>query len=91
MLVPQPEVLMEGRRCRLDDALGDGAAELTADLVVRRADGTEIRIEDPSGTLAHWLRHGRAAAVRIRPDRIVRSALPCPRVCGRPRHPGPIG
>jgi 3-(3-hydroxy-phenyl)propionate hydroxylase len=91
MLVPQPEVLVEGRRCRLDDALGDGAAELTADLVVRRADGTEIPIEDPSGTLAHWLRRGRASAVRIRPDRIVRSALPCPRVCGRPRHPGPIG
>jgi 3-(3-hydroxy-phenyl)propionate hydroxylase len=71
-LVPQPEVLVDGRRCRLDDVLGPGDAELTADLLVRRADGTAIRVEDPSGTLRDWL--GGASAVRIRPDRIVRSA-----------------
>jgi 3-(3-hydroxy-phenyl)propionate hydroxylase len=71
-LVPQPEVLVDGRRCRLDDVLGDGAAVLTADLVVRRADGSEIRVEDPSGTLRRWL--GPATEVRIRPDRIVGSA-----------------
>jgi len=71
-LVPQPEVLVDGRTCRLDDVLGPGAAELTADLLVRRADGTAIRIEDPSGLLSSWL--GPAAAVQIRPDRIVRSA-----------------
>jgi 3-(3-hydroxy-phenyl)propionate hydroxylase len=71
-LVPQPEVLVDGRPCRLDDVLGDGAAELTSDLLVRRADGAEIRVEDPSGALQRWL--GRATSVQIRPDRIVRSA-----------------
>ncbi|MGY1849673.1 MULTISPECIES: bifunctional 3-(3-hydroxy-phenyl)propionate/3-hydroxycinnamic acid hydroxylase [unclassified Blastococcus] len=68
-LVPQPEVLVDGRPCRLDDVLGEGWAELSAELVVRRADGTEVRIVDPSGTLRRWL--GPAAAVRVRPDRIV--------------------
>jgi 3-(3-hydroxy-phenyl)propionate hydroxylase len=72
-LVPQPEVLVDGRPCRLDDVLGSGAAELTSDLRVRRADGTEVRIEDPSGTLLRWL--GTATAVQIRPDRIVRAAV----------------
>jgi 3-(3-hydroxy-phenyl)propionate hydroxylase len=71
-LIPQPEVVVAGRRCRLDDVLGDGAAELTADLRVRRADGSEVRVEDPSGTLRRWL--AGASAVTIRPDRIVRSA-----------------
>ena len=71
-LVPQPEVVVDGRRYRLDDVLGDGAAELTSDLLVRRADGTEVGIQDPSGTLIPWLRG--AAAVSIRPDRIVRAA-----------------
>jgi 3-(3-hydroxy-phenyl)propionate hydroxylase len=70
-LVPQPEVVVDGRRCRLDDVLGPGPAEITSDLLVRRADGTEHRIEDPSGTLGGWLR---GATVQIRPDRIVRSA-----------------
>jgi 3-(3-hydroxy-phenyl)propionate hydroxylase len=70
-LIPQPDVVVEGRRCRLDDVLGDGDAELTRDLLVRRADGTEIRIEDPSGLLHRWI--GSLAVVRIRPDRIVRS------------------
>ena len=71
-LVPQPGVLVDGRPCRLDDVLGDGDAEITAGLVVRRADGTEIAVEDPSGRLRRWL--GPAAGVRVRPDRIVRSA-----------------
>ncbi|MDK3255314.1 bifunctional 3-(3-hydroxy-phenyl)propionate/3-hydroxycinnamic acid hydroxylase [Blastococcus capsensis] len=71
-LVPQPEVLVDGRWCRLDEVLGEGEAELTADLVVRRADGTAVRVEDAGGTLRRWL--GPATAVRIRPDRIVRSA-----------------
>jgi 3-(3-hydroxy-phenyl)propionate hydroxylase len=73
-LLPQPEVLVDGQGCRLDDVLGPGAAELTADLLVRRADGTAIRVEDPSGALTRWLRHGQATTVRIRPDRIVESA-----------------
>jgi 3-(3-hydroxy-phenyl)propionate hydroxylase len=71
-LIPQPEVLVDGRRCRLDDVLGPGAAEVTSDLLVRRADGTELAVEDPTGTLVGWMRG--AAAVRVRPDRIVGSA-----------------
>jgi 3-(3-hydroxy-phenyl)propionate hydroxylase len=78
-LVPQPDVLVEGRRSRLDDVLGDGYAELrrTGDRLVVHRDGDDVGIEDPSGTLLRWL--GRATAVQIRPDRIVRSAS------GRPR------
>jgi 3-(3-hydroxy-phenyl)propionate hydroxylase len=75
-LVPQPEVLVDGRSCRLDDVLGMGAAELrlsTDGLVVSTADG-EIGIEDPSGVLSAWLGAAGASSVRIRPDRIVRSA-----------------
>jgi 3-(3-hydroxy-phenyl)propionate hydroxylase len=71
-LVPQPEVLVGGRRRRLDDVLGDGAAELTSGLRVRREDGAEIEVDDPSGTLQRWM--GPASVVRIRPDRIVGSA-----------------
>jgi 3-(3-hydroxy-phenyl)propionate hydroxylase len=77
LLLPQPEVLLGGRRCRLDDVLGLGEAAIQRDgdhLLVRRADGTEATVEDPSGTLLRWLRHGRAGAVVVRPDRIVRSA-----------------
>jgi 3-(3-hydroxy-phenyl)propionate hydroxylase len=77
LLLPQPEVLLDGRPCRLDDVLGAGEAEVLLDgggLVVRRADGSEAEVDDPSGTLGEWLRHGRASAVTVRPDRIVRSA-----------------
>jgi 3-(3-hydroxy-phenyl)propionate hydroxylase len=70
-LVPQPEVLVGGRPCRLDDVLGDGAAEITADLVVRRPDGTAVRVEDPSGVLLRRL--GSATVVQVRPDRIIGS------------------
>ena len=76
-LVPRPEVVAGGQRCRLDDVLGSGAAELLLvddGLVVRRDDGSEIAVEDPAGTLRRWLRG--ASGVRIRPDRIVRAALP---------------
>jgi 3-(3-hydroxy-phenyl)propionate hydroxylase len=72
-LVPDPEVVADGRRCRLDDVLGPEAAELTAGLRVRRADGTEFRLEDPGGTLQRWL--GGASAVHIRPDRIVQKVV----------------
>jgi len=68
-LVPQPEVTVDGRRCRLDDVLGDGAAVLTDGLEVCRADGTQTWVEDPTGTLHRWL--GSASAVQLRPDRIV--------------------
>ncbi|TFV67815.1 UNVERIFIED_ORG: FAD-dependent oxidoreductase [Bacillus sp. AZ43] len=70
-LVPQPEVLVDGRPCRLDDVLGDGWAELAPDLRVRREDGSEVRVVDPGRGLASWLR---GATVRIRPDRIVAAA-----------------
>jgi 3-(3-hydroxy-phenyl)propionate hydroxylase len=76
-LVPQPEVLVGGRRCRLDDVLGSGSAEVVAtggQVLVRHDDGAEIPVEDPSGTLAAWLRSGRATSVVVRPDRVVRSA-----------------
>jgi 3-(3-hydroxy-phenyl)propionate hydroxylase len=75
-LVPQPEVLVDGRSCRLDDVLGPGAAELRqADVgLLVSAAGRSTRIEDPSGVLTAWLRAAGATSVRIRPDRIVRSA-----------------
>jgi 3-(3-hydroxy-phenyl)propionate hydroxylase len=78
-LLPQPEVLVDGRPCRLDDVLGPGEAELRRDggrLLVRRPDGMEVTVEDPTGVLDRWLRHGRAGVVQVRPDRIVRSASP---------------
>jgi hypothetical protein len=73
-LVPRPEVVVDGRRRRLDDVLGPGSAELArADggLVVR-SHGRQVPIEDPSGAVSRWL--GRATGVRIRPDRIVGAA-----------------
>lgn len=75
-LLPQPEVVVDGQPCRLDDVLGPGATELRLDdggLVVSAKD-RETRIEDPSGAVVRWLRSAGATAVRIRPDRIVRSA-----------------
>ena len=77
-LVPQPEVVVDGRRCRLDEVLGGGFAELRrdGDAFAVRTDGGETRVEDPSGTLDRWLRDGHASAVVLRPDRIVRSARP---------------
>jgi 3-(3-hydroxy-phenyl)propionate hydroxylase len=85
-LVPQPEVVVGGRRCRLDDLLdevgGAGAVELRAlpegGLAVRSLDdpGRTARAHDPAGVLSAWLRSGRAAGVVVRPDRIVQSARP---------------
>ena len=74
-LVPQPEVVVDGRRCRLDDVLGPGVAEMLAGegLTVRRADGTTVAIEDSGGALRAWM--GRATRVVVRPDRIVRAAF----------------
>jgi 3-(3-hydroxy-phenyl)propionate hydroxylase len=74
-LVPQPEVVVDGRRCRLDDVLGPGNAEILAgnDLLVRRSDGTTVAIEDPADVLYPWL--GSASRVVVRPDRIVRAAF----------------
>ena len=77
LLLPQPEVLLDGRPCRLDDVLGDGEARVRREgerLVVARADGTRVTVEDPSRVLLGWLEHGRAQSVVVRPDRIVRTA-----------------
>jgi 3-(3-hydroxy-phenyl)propionate hydroxylase len=82
-LIPQPGVLVEGRRCRLDDVLdevdGGGPVELRAlgggRFAVRALDsGRSAEAEERTGALAGWLRSARAEAVVVRPDRIVRSA-----------------
>jgi len=41
-------------------------------IVVRRADGATVAIDDPYGVLRPWM--GAAARVAVRPDRIVRAA-----------------
>jgi 3-(3-hydroxy-phenyl)propionate hydroxylase len=77
-LVPQPEVLVAGARCRLDEVLGSGAAELTVQaprrLQVHRDDGASVQVDDVDGTVTDWLRRAGATRVVVRPDRIVRSA-----------------
>jgi 3-(3-hydroxy-phenyl)propionate hydroxylase len=82
---PQPWVRAAGRRARLDELLGDSFAVLTvADpwpslsalahaLGVRVITVTEV---GDDGTLAAWLRAGRADAVLLRPDRVVLDAVP---------------
>lgn len=76
-LVPQPDVLVDGRMLRLDEVLGPGEARLRRDgerFLVLPGDGAKVDVTDPSGTLDAWL--GRASAVVVRPDRIVRAAHP---------------
>ncbi|MGX1372629.1 3-(3-hydroxy-phenyl)propionate hydroxylase [Streptomyces canus] len=82
---PQPWVRVDGRRARLDELLGDSFAVLTAAepwpslralahaLGVRVITVAEI---GDDGTLAAWLRAGRADAVLLRPDRVVLDAVP---------------
>ncbi len=87
---PQPDVVVDGCRSRLDDVLGDGWSLIATGLVpgplldrARRL-GALIGQIDPApaggwadvvlrddGTLAAWLRRGRATAALVRPDRIV--------------------
>jgi 3-(3-hydroxy-phenyl)propionate hydroxylase len=73
-LLPQPEVLVGGRRCLLDDVLGNGEAELAVDpggqLSVRLEGGARLLVDD-GGVLVDWLHRGRAGGVVVRPDRIV--------------------
>jgi 3-(3-hydroxy-phenyl)propionate hydroxylase len=79
LLLPQPEVLLDGRSCRLDDVLGPGESEVSRHggrLVVRRGDGSTVTVEDRTGVLVRWMQHGGARSVVVRPDRIVRSARP---------------
>jgi 3-(3-hydroxy-phenyl)propionate hydroxylase len=84
-LVPQPEVVVDGRRWRFDDALDrvlDGAAGAELALVgaglltLSAADRPALRVQEGDGVLAKWLTDASAVSVRIRPDRIVRAAVP---------------
>ncbi|MEU8619035.1 bifunctional 3-(3-hydroxy-phenyl)propionate/3-hydroxycinnamic acid hydroxylase [Streptomyces sp. NPDC048623] len=82
---PQPWVTAEGRRMRLDEVLGDSFTVLTAaepwpslstlahGLGVRAVPVTDL---GDDGTLAAWLRAGRADAVLLRPDRVVMDVVP---------------
>ncbi|MET8471462.1 bifunctional 3-(3-hydroxy-phenyl)propionate/3-hydroxycinnamic acid hydroxylase [Streptomyces sp. NPDC006422] len=82
---PQPWVSDDGRRVRLDDALGDGFAILTAaesgpslQSLAHGLGVPAIPVTDlgDDGTLAAWLHAGRAEAVLLRPDRIVMDVVP---------------
>jgi 3-(3-hydroxy-phenyl)propionate hydroxylase len=82
---PQPWVRVDGHRVRLDDVLGDSFAVLTAvapsPSLLAAADVLGARLVDvrdlgDDGTLAAWLRAGRADAVLLRPDRVVLDVLP---------------
>ncbi len=82
---PQPWITADGRRSRLDEVLGDSFTILTtADpwpslnalahaLGVRAVPVTGL---GDDGTLAAWLRAGRADAVLLRPDRVVMDVVP---------------
>ncbi|MGW3726840.1 bifunctional 3-(3-hydroxy-phenyl)propionate/3-hydroxycinnamic acid hydroxylase MhpA [Streptomyces sp. NPDC000851] len=82
---PQPWVLRDGRRARLDDVLGDSFTVLTAvppsartTAVATALGAPTIRIDDlgDDGTLAAWLAAGRADAALLRPDRVVLDTVP---------------
>jgi 3-(3-hydroxy-phenyl)propionate hydroxylase len=82
---PQPWVTTDDERTRLDDVLGDSFAVLTAVPLPPAsralAEGLGARIVHTAGisddgTLAAWLRAGRADAVLLRPDRVVLDVLP---------------
>lgn len=82
---PQLWVTADGRRIRLDEHLGDSFTVLTAvtpwpalhalahGLGARAIPVTDLGDE---GTLAAWLRAGRADAVLLRPDRVVLDVVP---------------
>ncbi|SOR83862.1 bifunctional 3-(3-hydroxy-phenyl)propionate/3-hydroxycinnamic acid hydroxylase [Streptomyces chartreusis] len=82
---PRPWITADGRRSRLDEVLGDSFTILTtADpwpslnalahaLGVRAIPVTGL---GDDGTLAAWLRAGRADAVLLRPDRVVLDVVP---------------
>ncbi|MFD6550220.1 bifunctional 3-(3-hydroxy-phenyl)propionate/3-hydroxycinnamic acid hydroxylase [Streptomyces sp. NPDC058398] len=84
-LCPQPWVIVDGRRVRLDDVIGDSFAVLTTvpptpqvTAVATAVGGPTIRVDDlgDDGTLAAWLARGRADAVLLRPDRVVLDTVP---------------
>ena len=73
--MPQPTVLIDGLRCRLDDVLAVAGAEIglvDGDRVRLTTAETEMVVASPE--LAAWLRAAGARSVVVRPDRIVRSA-----------------
>ncbi|MEU0967436.1 bifunctional 3-(3-hydroxy-phenyl)propionate/3-hydroxycinnamic acid hydroxylase [Streptomyces sp. NPDC005917] len=82
---PQPWVIVDARRVRLDDVLGDGFAVLTAvpptarmTAVASALGASTVRLDalGDAGTLAAWLGRGRADAVLLRPDRVVLDTVP---------------
>ncbi|MET8955945.1 bifunctional 3-(3-hydroxy-phenyl)propionate/3-hydroxycinnamic acid hydroxylase [Streptomyces sp. NPDC004533] len=82
---PQPWVIVDGRRMRLDDTLGDSFAVLTTvpptpqvAAVAAALGAPVIRVQDlrDDGTVAAWLARGRADAVLLRPDRVVMDTVP---------------
>jgi 3-(3-hydroxy-phenyl)propionate hydroxylase len=82
---PQPWVSADGRRARLDERVGDSFAVLTATepgpslTALARSLGTPVLpVSDlgDDGTLAAWMRAGRADAVLLRPDRVVMDVVP---------------
>ncbi|MGW3407555.1 bifunctional 3-(3-hydroxy-phenyl)propionate/3-hydroxycinnamic acid hydroxylase MhpA [Streptomyces sp. NPDC000888] len=82
---PQPWVSVGRRRTRLDELLGDSFAVLTAvplsPSLKAVADGLGARILSVAGlgddgSLADWLRAGRADAALLRPDRVVMDIVP---------------
>ncbi|MFF3374118.1 bifunctional 3-(3-hydroxy-phenyl)propionate/3-hydroxycinnamic acid hydroxylase [Streptomyces sp. NPDC002680] len=82
---PQPWAGTDGRRVRLDELLGDSFTVLTATdpgpSLTALAHGLGVRalpVTDlgDDGTLAAWLRAGRADAVLLRPDRVVLDIVP---------------
>ncbi|MGW3729531.1 bifunctional 3-(3-hydroxy-phenyl)propionate/3-hydroxycinnamic acid hydroxylase, partial [Streptomyces sp. NPDC000851] len=82
---PQPWVLRDGRRARLDDVLGDSFTVLTAvpptarmTAVATALGAPAIHVDDlgDDGTLAAWLARGRADAALLRPDRVVMDTVP---------------
>ncbi|AVH57632.1 MULTISPECIES: bifunctional 3-(3-hydroxy-phenyl)propionate/3-hydroxycinnamic acid hydroxylase MhpA [Streptomyces] len=82
---PQPRVLHDGRRVRLDDVLGDSFAVLTAvpptaqvTAVATALGARTIRVDDlgDDGNLSAWLARGRADTVLLRPDRVVMDTVP---------------
>ncbi|AOR31638.1 3-(3-hydroxyphenyl)propionate hydroxylase [Streptomyces fodineus] len=82
---PQPWVIADGRRVRLDDILGDSFAVVTAVPPTPRMTAVAMALDAPTlhvgdlgddGTLAAWLARGRADAVLLRPDRVVMDTVP---------------
>ncbi|MER7834733.1 bifunctional 3-(3-hydroxy-phenyl)propionate/3-hydroxycinnamic acid hydroxylase [Streptomyces sp. NPDC096040] len=82
---PQPWVLRDGRRVRLDDVLGDSFAVLTAvpptarmTAVAAALGASTVHLDalGEDGTLTAWLARGRADAVLLRPDRVVLDTVP---------------